>query len=142
MTVQEHERGLMRLGQSDCLQGKKEIPKESSDLSYLHNIHRWHYSQCIKWSHDYSLAQTRLITMITLSQFAFLNCAIALCFTGKRYLCRQPYLQGKRLRKFGSVKKYRHLDLLFGTDLAIDMKTPSRSITGCVGRMISSIRSR
>jgi hypothetical protein len=30
VTVQEHERGQMHLGQSDCLQGKKEIPKESS----------------------------------------------------------------------------------------------------------------
>jgi hypothetical protein len=40
VTVQEHERGRMRLGQNDCLQGKKEIPKESSDLSYLHSIHK------------------------------------------------------------------------------------------------------
>ncbi|KAH6988739.1 hypothetical protein EDB80DRAFT_175286 [Ilyonectria destructans] len=40
VTVQGHERGRMRLGQNDCLQGEKEIPKESSDLSYLHNIHK------------------------------------------------------------------------------------------------------
>ena len=33
MTVQEHERGRVRLGQNDCLQGKKDIRKESSDLS-------------------------------------------------------------------------------------------------------------
>jgi hypothetical protein len=33
VTVQEHERGRVRLGQNDCLQGKKEIRKESSDLS-------------------------------------------------------------------------------------------------------------
>jgi hypothetical protein len=37
VTVQEHERGQMRLGQNDCLQGEKEIRKEISDLSYLHN---------------------------------------------------------------------------------------------------------
>ncbi|KAL6406027.1 putative Transposase-like protein [Ilyonectria robusta] len=40
VTGQEHERGRVRLGQNDCLQGEKEIPKESSDLSYLHNIHK------------------------------------------------------------------------------------------------------
>jgi len=33
VTVQEHERGRVRLGQNDCLQGKKDIRKESSDLS-------------------------------------------------------------------------------------------------------------
>lgn len=33
VTVQEHERGRVRLGQNDCLQGKKEIRKENSDLS-------------------------------------------------------------------------------------------------------------
>ena len=32
VTVQEHERGRVRLGQNDCLRGEKEIPKESSDL--------------------------------------------------------------------------------------------------------------
>jgi hypothetical protein len=37
---QEHERGRTRLGQNDCLQGEKEIRKEISDLSYLHNIHK------------------------------------------------------------------------------------------------------
>ena len=36
--VQGHERGLIRLGQNDCLQGEKELRKESSDLSYLHNL--------------------------------------------------------------------------------------------------------
>jgi hypothetical protein len=30
----------MRLGQNDCLQGEKEIRKEISHLSYLHNIHK------------------------------------------------------------------------------------------------------
>ncbi|KAL6405940.1 hypothetical protein AUP68_10758 [Ilyonectria robusta] len=40
VTGQGHERGRVRLGQDDCLQGEKEIPKESSDLSYLHNIHK------------------------------------------------------------------------------------------------------
>jgi hypothetical protein len=40
VTVQEHERGRRRLGQNDCLQGEKEIRKEISDLSYLHNIHK------------------------------------------------------------------------------------------------------
>ena len=40
MTIQEHERGPVLLGQNDCLQGEKEIRKESSDLSYLHNIHK------------------------------------------------------------------------------------------------------
>jgi hypothetical protein len=40
VTVQEHERGRMRLGQNDCLQGEKEIRKEISDSSYLHNIHK------------------------------------------------------------------------------------------------------
>jgi hypothetical protein len=33
VAVQEHDRGRVRLGQNDCLQGKKEITKESSDLS-------------------------------------------------------------------------------------------------------------
>jgi hypothetical protein len=33
VTVQEHERSRVRLGWNDWLQGKKEIPKESSDLS-------------------------------------------------------------------------------------------------------------
>jgi hypothetical protein len=40
VTVQEHERGRVRLGQNDCLQGEKEIRKEISDLSYFHNIHK------------------------------------------------------------------------------------------------------
>jgi len=40
VTVQERERGRMRLGQKDCLHGEKEIRKESSDLSYLHNIRK------------------------------------------------------------------------------------------------------
>jgi hypothetical protein len=40
VTVQGHERGRMRLGQNDCLRGEKEIPKENSFLSYLHNIHK------------------------------------------------------------------------------------------------------
>ncbi|PVH92879.1 hypothetical protein DM02DRAFT_662521 [Periconia macrospinosa] len=39
VTVQGHERGRVQLGQNDCLQGEEEIPKENSDLSYLHNIH-------------------------------------------------------------------------------------------------------
>jgi hypothetical protein len=37
VTVQEHERGRVRLGQNDCLQGEKEIRKENSDLSCFHN---------------------------------------------------------------------------------------------------------
>ena len=40
VTVQERERDRMRLGQKDCLHGEKEIRKESSDLSYLHNIRK------------------------------------------------------------------------------------------------------
>jgi hypothetical protein len=40
VTVQEHERGRVQLGQNDCLRGEKEIPKENSNLSYLHNIHK------------------------------------------------------------------------------------------------------
>src|SRR5688572_21971135 len=39
VTVQEHERSRVQLGQNDCLRGEEEIPKENSDLSYLHNIH-------------------------------------------------------------------------------------------------------
>jgi len=35
-----NERGLMRLRQSDCLQGKKEIRKENSDLSYLYKMYK------------------------------------------------------------------------------------------------------
>jgi hypothetical protein len=33
VTVQGHEQGRVRLGQIDCLQGEKEIRKESSDLN-------------------------------------------------------------------------------------------------------------
>jgi hypothetical protein len=40
VTVQGHERGRVRLGYNDYLQGEKEIRKESSDLRYLYNIHK------------------------------------------------------------------------------------------------------
>jgi hypothetical protein len=55
VTVQEHERGQMRLGQNDCLQGEKEIRKEISDLSYLHNIHKVRLFTKYEKSLDHSL---------------------------------------------------------------------------------------
>ena len=60
VTVQEHERGRVPLGQNYCLRGEKEIRKENSDLSYLHNIHKVRlFIKCE--SHDRSLIVTTFL---------------------------------------------------------------------------------
>ncbi|KAH8799175.1 cytochrome P450 monooxygenase [Xylogone sp. PMI_703] len=64
----------------------------------------------------------RFFTRAILPYCIFFISTVVLYFTAKKYIRRQHYLEGKLAKGCGSVKKYKHRDRLFGTDLAIDMR--------------------